>query len=363
MQFYTVMASWLGVTVLLLLCFLPGRGTNSSEHQWDDRGYLIFCLCMGRFGNQAEHFLGGLAFAKKIDRTLIVPPFRTYKNIEFDEWFKLEPLKEYHRVILARDFMKDLAPTHWPPGNRTGVCYGKPGRECQMKEGNPFGPFWDGLGVDFDKTISVEAYYGNPQGWMDALPVDKYPVVALRGAPAPFPMAEENIPLAKYLQWSDNIEEEAGSHIQKLMGNEKFIGIHLRNGVDWKNACEHVEGNENYMASPQCLGYGRGTKVTQKMCFPPKEEILRLVKNAVLKTKAKHIYVATDKNPMKEDLENHLKSLKVKVHHLDPWLPQIDLAILGKAELFIGNCISSFTSFVSRQRLVQDKPTQFWGYS
>lgn len=120
----------------------------------------------------------------------------------------------------------------------------------------------------------------------------------------------------------------------------------------------------------------------------------RLVKNAVLKTKAKHIYVATDKNPMKEDLENHLKSLKVfwkhwwiyfpfnsnwclfkwcfdyvsilfqvKVHHLDPWLPQIDLAILGKSELFIGNCISSFTSFVSRQRLVQNKPTEFWGFS
>lgn len=44
-----------------------------------------------------------------------------------------------------------------------------------------------------------------------------------------------------------------------------------------KNACEHVEGNENYMASPQCLGYGRGTKVTHKMCFPPKEEILRYI--------------------------------------------------------------------------------------
>lgn len=58
-----------------------------------------------------------------------------------------------------------------------------------------------------------------------------------------------------------------------------------------------------------------------------------------------------------------LMSFQVKVHHLDPWLPQIDLAILGKSDLFIGNCISSFTSFVSRQRLVQDKPTQFWGYS
>lgn len=59
------------------------------------------------------------------------------KNIPFDDWFQVEPLSTYHAVILAEDFMAYLAPTYWPPGNRTGWCYLPPNNsgDCRMKEG------------------------------------------------------------------------------------------------------------------------------------------------------------------------------------------------------------------------------------
>ncbi|KAH7950675.1 hypothetical protein HPB51_028284 [Rhipicephalus microplus] len=115
----------------------------------------------GRFGNQADHFLGALAFSRALDRTLVLPPWVEYRpgepksvQVPFDTYFKVEPLTRYHRVITMEKFMKDLAPSIWPPGNRTVFCYQAraSAQSCQAKEGNPFGPFWDTFGVDFDES-------------------------------------------------------------------------------------------------------------------------------------------------------------------------------------------------------------------
>lgn len=376
----------------LFLVFLGGSFIfQVNSISVDENGYILYCPCMGRFGNQADHFLGALGFAHGLNRTLVLPPWVEYRKgaansvqVPFDTYFQVAPLTEYTRVITMENFMSNLAPSLWPPEERISFCYtermgldGSTGGGCNAKSGNPFGPFWDTFEIDFVKSeffgpkLNYDVYHHDMANkWAERYPSDKWPVIAFTGAPASFPIQIENRELHKYLKWSVTIENAARDFIRNSLPKGAFMGIHLRNGIDWIRSCDHVKESSNLFSSPQCLGY-RNEKgsLTLEMCLPSKEIIIRQIKRQIKNHKEayknneiKSVFVASDNNHMIHDLNEALKRMDITVVKLPENNPHLDLAILGMSNHFIGNCVSSYSAFVKRERDAKGFPSTFWAF-
>ncbi|KAL6439207.1 hypothetical protein ACFW04_003855 [Cataglyphis niger] len=348
----------------------------------DRNGYIAYCPCMGRFGNQVDHFLGALGFAKALNRTLLLPAwveFRTGEirsiQVPFDTYFNISQVQNCHKVLLMEDFMRDIAPKVWPLEERVSFCYslrtGSKEKSCNAKQGNPFGPFWDTYNIDFVRSefygpLHYDVYHTDMKvQWRKRYSAAAWPVLAFTGAPASFPVQYENKHLQKCLNWNNDMLNKAKTFIKEKLPKGAFVGIHLRNGIDWVRACEHISFTPNLFAAPQCLGYRneRG-KATMSMCLPSFELIVRHLKRVIRNgNNIKSVFVASDSNHMLDKLGEALARMKIPVFRQEPPAsPHLDLAILGRANYFIGNCISSFTAMVAREREVKGFPTFFWGF-
>jgi len=319
--------------------------------------------------------LGSFSFAHSINRTLILPPWVEYQyakptsiQIPFDTYFRVENLNEYHRVITMETFMKHIAPTLWPVDKRYVFCWsarqGKNENDCNAKEGNPFGPFWDNFNIDF---VGSQFYgdgltYDSGHQWNIKFPPDRYPVLAFAGAPASFPVREKDKHLHKHLVWSSTIEKKAKNFVKTVLPPGPFIGLHLRNDLDWDNVCKHVQESRQLFASPQCLGYNNEKgKLTMEICKPSVETIIKQTKAAVKKFNAKSVFVGADKNHLIHEINKALQKLGVKAYKREPDEPHVTLAILALSEHYIGNCVSTFSAFAKRERDEKNLSSSFWG--
>lgn len=88
-------------------------------------------------------------------------------------------------------------------------------------------------------------------------------------------------------------------------------------------------------------------------------QIKRAIKNV---NDIKYIFAASDSNHMLEELNEALQRTDVVAVRLQPSNPHLDLAILGKSNYFIANCVSSYSAFVKRERDARGLPSEFWSF-
>lgn len=69
--------------------------------------------------------------------------------------------------------------------------------------------------------------------WQKRYPAVTWPVLAFTGAPASFPVQIENKQFQKCLNWNNDMLNKAKTFIKEKLPKGAFVGIHLRNGIDW----------------------------------------------------------------------------------------------------------------------------------
>jgi len=57
--------------------------------------------------------------------------------------------------------------------------------------------------------------------------------MAFTGAPAEFPVSQNNLRLQRYLVWSNLINDQAEKFIRENIPSRPFLGIHMRHASDW----------------------------------------------------------------------------------------------------------------------------------
>ncbi|XP_022092846.1 GDP-fucose protein O-fucosyltransferase 1-like isoform X2 [Acanthaster planci] len=381
------LASFAISLIIIVLIFGMGQCRNVGKLEWESsKGYLLYCPCSGRYGNQLEQLMGALLFSSKLGRVLVIPPFIMYPSalepvpqnayVQIDEYFELDEIKKFYPdVITMEDFMTELAPLYWKQGNRIAYCSNGladiNNGKC-TRDGNPFRTFWEDQGIEFDDSaVWTNLYFnvehtGIAKQWKEAFPASEHPVLALVTAPVISPISTAVEGLQHYLKFKSMIREPADEFIENNLP-KPFWGLHLRNGADWSRTCDLLSTGDypHLLSSRQCTSK-QGDSVTREMCLQSEEQVITDIRYQLELAQEnnrelpKSIYVATDHVAMEEELQTAFPDIKIVTW--GPDLDQKDLFVLTQADDVILNCVSAFSAFVKRDRDVNEKLVAFFGY-
>ena len=370
-------------TFLFLLLFTP------ASLFLQENAYILYCPCMGRFGNQAEQLLGVLHFAHSLNRTLVLPPFIQYVDrevtfIPFDHIIDIQTLSSHQPVVTMEHFLKDVAPKMWSKSDQKIFCYtSRPGiaNDCNALTGNPFKSFWNRV-VGVDKFSGGSVFYSpltvNPvvgDEWNRQY--GHIPVLSFVSAPSAYPVDSAAIKLHKYVRISNHTLLKGSLYRKVRKFDHPYIGVHIRHGSDWENACNLLNSQpmRQLFSSAQCFP-DKNRDIPYDACIQNQNQIADDIKYAIEKYHIPTVYIATDKDDVHmwqflyQKLQQDVRDIKIITPsrtyptegESSERLPDFieDIAILSESDHFIGNCISSFSAFVSRTRSRSGKTTSFF---
>lgn len=376
----------IGWVFAIMLWSLPVSGNeNTTTVNAAETGYLVYCPCMGRLGNQVAHLLGAMETARASGRTLVLPPFIDYRSgkpyyVPFEQIYSVAAVNGYVPAVTLAEFL--AMPDAWPPEERRLYCSRRSGSgECPPLQGSPTKNFWEDHDITFVDSVAVDGLAPSTTAGLGAdLSLEENPVVALFGAPGFFPPQQRNWPLQRYLVWSEDVRGDAEPFLDEHV-MRPLLALHLRNGSDWKQACsKYGVGLSEFFASAQCglsaasntldpsltdamqrTGEEQpGDRITAEICLPGPDEVIRAVTRAQEQFGPfRTVFIGTDSDDHHEAIQ---QAVGDEVRVVLGSSPTRDLYVFTQADLLIANCVSSFSAIAVRDRNIRGMPTVFFGF-
>lgn len=183
------------------------------------------------------------------------------------------------------------------------------------------------------------------------------------------------------MAFADQVVEASTEYKRERNLDQPYIGVHLRWGSDWQKTCNLLVENsmERLFSSSQC-NRDSMSYLPFQLCIQDIGLVTKTIGRALSSRNISTVFIASDIDD-KRSWQSVYDTLKTTNPHITLHTPTrvygnqktynkpthflTDLFVLSTSDIFVGNCISSFSAFVSRMRIyslkLSKKKSTFFG--